>query len=106
MDKYNRYYEKYLNPCPICGGSIIDKSYDRRIVFRCSVCNYDKCYPGVVQTKVSPVPIPYKGGNFDDRYQEYYHQNAYLFAIEEFNKWVSSEIRNKKIKSILNENLG
>ena len=105
------YSEQYLKPCPKCGGKIKDDSYDRRIRFICKPCGYTKPYPGLIQDKVSPVPIPYsdgKGGVLEPhlvKHQEYYHQYAPEKAIEHFNKWVDSEniqeVRNKKIEEIL-----
>jgi len=105
------FYEKLLKPCPYCGGKVVDDSYDRRIRFICKPCGYTKPYPGLIQDKVSPVPIPYsdgKGGTLDPslvKHQEYYHQYAPEKAIEDFNKWVDSEniqeVRNKKIEEIL-----
>ena len=79
MGSYN---EQYLKPCPKCGGKIKDDSYDRRIRFICKPCGYTKHYPGLIQDKVSPVPIPYsdgKGGVLEPhlvKHQEYYHQHA------------------------------
>ncbi len=107
------YYESFLKPCPKCGGKIKDDSYDRRIRFICKPCDYIKHYPGLIQSKVSPVPIPYsdgKGGTLDPslvKNQEYYHQHAPEDAIKEFNMWVDKEnlqvSRNEKLKELINE---
>lgn len=107
----SQYYEQFLKPCPVCDGKITDKSYDRGIIFKCFPCGYSKEYPGLLQTKVSPVPIPYvdKEGNKIDpkdvKCQEYYHSRATEDAISEFNKWVdernSSRTRDSKIDEVL-----
>ena len=105
------YSEQYLKPCPKCGGKIKDDSYDRQIRFLCKPCDYIKWYPGLIQDKVSPVPIPYsdgKGGVLEPhlvKHQEYYHYNASEIAIEEFNIWVDKEnlqvSRNEKLEDLL-----
>jgi len=105
------YSEQYLKPCPKCGGKIKDDSYDRRIRFLCKPCDYTKWYPGLIQDKVSPVPIPYSDGNGGVlephlvKHQEYYHYNASEIAIEEFNMWVDKEnlqvSRNEKLEDLL-----
>ena len=51
--------EQFLKLCPYCNGKVTDHSYDRRIVFKCEPCSLYKDYPGLLQTKVSPVPVPY-----------------------------------------------
>lgn len=105
--------EQYLKKCPFCNGDIKDDSYDRRIVFRCVNCNIVKSYPGLLQTEVSSVPIPYSDGNGgyinpeDIKVQEYYHQFANEIAVEEFNKWVDTEnikiVRDYKISDVLGD---
>ncbi len=105
------YYEKFLKPCPVCDGSITDDSYDRGIRFGCKSCGYTKSYPGLIQSKVSSVPMPMVDGDGmpidpkDVKHQEYYHQNANDFAVAEFNKWVDDRnsciARNSKIEDVL-----
>jgi hypothetical protein len=107
------YYESFLKPCPYCGGKIEDGSYDRRIRFICKSCDYIKHYPGLIQSNVSPVPIPYsdgKGGTLDPslvKNQEYYHRDAPEDAIEDFNMWVDKEnlqvSRNEKLNQLIDE---
>jgi hypothetical protein len=104
--------EQFLKPCPYCNGKITDHSYDRRIVFKCEPCSLYKDYPGLLQTKISPVPVPYvdKDGNRVDpkdvKNQEYYHQHAGEEAVDEFNKWVDKEnlqkTREEKLTKIFN----
>lgn len=81
-----------LLPCPFCGGDFVDKSYDRGTTFKCEPCGYDRHFPGLLQMKVSEVPIPYvdkEGKRVDPKdvkFQEYYHQFAKRDAIIEMNK--------------------
>ena len=108
----SNWIEQFLKPCPYCNGKITDHSYDRRTVFKCKPCDLYKDYPGLLQTKVSPVLVPYidNYGNpvdaKDVKNQEYYHQHASEEAIEEFNKWVDKEnlqkIREEKLTKIFN----
>lgn len=105
------YTEKQLKPCPVCDVLVTDDSFDRGIRFTCKPCGYVKSYPGLLQTKVSSVPIPYvdKDGVAIDpkdvKYQEYYHSNATEEAIESFNNWVDertlSKTRNNKLEQLL-----
>lgn len=103
------HYEKHLKKCPHCDGIITDHSYDRRIVFRCTTCDYDKTYPGIIQINKSQVPIPYSDndGNIIDpkniKNQEYYHVNAGEYAISEFNKWVDATSIEKQREIKINE---
>lgn len=106
----SNYYEQFLDPCPYCDGEIIDKSYDRGIVFVCSDCGNTKNYPGLLQMVKNGYPIPYSdgnGGTLDPskvKYQEYYHQDAPENAVKEFNKWAQNtklqRQREKKLKEI------
>jgi hypothetical protein len=104
------YYEEYLDSCPFCDGVIRDKSYDRGIVFVCEDCGHRKDYPGLLQMVKNQYPIPYsdgKGGTKDPsevKNQEYYHKDASLNAVKEFNDWVKAKrlerSREKKLKSL------
>ena len=105
------YREQCLKSCPYCGEKVTDNSYDRKIVFRCKICDWYKDYPGIIQTEINSIPIPYsdgKGGILDPslvKNQEYYHQYASDYAVEKFNEWVDAEklikLREEKINNIL-----
>jgi len=76
-----------LKPCPFCGSEPIDKSYDRRMVFKCIICNYSRTFPGYLQTV--PDNDNQEGGikpvNNNNDIDEYYHYKAKEKAIEKWN---------------------
>lgn len=106
----SNYYEQFLDACPYCDGEVRDESYDRQIVFVCEDCGHRKGYPGLLQTVKNDFPIPYSdgnGGTLDPskvKNQEYYHKDAPLNAVKEFNQWVVNtklqREREKKLKQM------
>lgn len=88
-----------LKLCPFCGGKFIDISYDRRIVYSCPTCGYERCFPGLLQLRKGPAEkkyakIPYAvddktdkdGFLLDPEFQQYYHYDAPELAVKEMNE--------------------
>jgi hypothetical protein len=77
--------EPFLLPCPFCGGAFSDLSYDRRIVFACEACDYQRTFPGLLTLEKNDHPIKYQNG-YKPITQEYYHFENSQKAINEMNK--------------------
>ena len=86
-----------LRPCPFCGNRFEEKSYDRVISFKCQTCNYERSFPGLLQSKPDPnnvVRVPHcdKDGiriefeNEEEWQIEYYHKDAFEIARIKMNQ--------------------
>ena len=69
-----------LVPCPWCGAIPQIKAYDRFIVYECE-CGEIKEYPGLLQTKESPVLASAP----ESAIKEYYHKDADYEAMLAWN---------------------
>ncbi len=91
MKKELNYKEIQLIPCPFCGGQITDDSYDRREVFKCIPCGWQRTFDGLLTKVKNDKPIPYvdkEGKDIkpkDVKYQEYYHHENIQKAINKMN---------------------
>ena len=64
-----------LVPCPWCGEIPNVESYDRLIAYECK-CGERRTYPGILQTKESPVLASAP----ESAIKEYYHRDADIEA--------------------------
>lgn len=69
-----------LLPCPWCGAIPRIEAYDRLIVYECE-CGERKAYPGLLQTKESPVFASAP----ESAIKEYYHKDADYEAMLAWN---------------------
>lgn len=77
--------DRRLLNCPYCGSPMLDESYDRRIVFKCSnpACGFKRTYDGILTTVKNNVPI---------RYYRLVPKNKWqAFKKKYFPKWIISK---------------
>lgn len=64
-------------PCPFCGGSAEYVACDRLINIGCAHCDYQRSFPGLLQTNESPVRVSAR---------EFYHRDASAAAKQAWNQ--------------------